>query len=65
MPAKGRLKDRQIADVLSYIRTVWGGKSQVQQKDVSRIRAETQGPGIALGCQGPAGDQLREESFTG
>ncbi|MBT5380536.1 MAG: cytochrome c [Opitutae bacterium] len=40
MPAKSRLKDRQIADVLSYVRTAWGGKSQVQEKDVSRIRAE-------------------------
>jgi mono/diheme cytochrome c family protein len=40
LPAKGRLKDQQVADVLSYIHTAWGGKSQVQEKDVSRIRAE-------------------------
>ena len=40
MPGLGlALKDQQIADVLTYIRTAWGGKSQVEEKDVKRIRA--------------------------
>jgi mono/diheme cytochrome c family protein/glucose/arabinose dehydrogenase len=40
MPGLGlALKDQQIADVLTYIRTAWGGKSQVKEKDVKRIRA--------------------------
>jgi mono/diheme cytochrome c family protein len=44
MPGMGvALKDQQIADVLSYVRTAWGGKSQVKEEDVARIRAEHQG----------------------
>ena len=40
MPGLGlALKDQQIADVLTYIRTAWGGKSQVEEKDVKRVRA--------------------------
>jgi len=40
MPGLGlALKDQQIADVLSYIRTAWGGKSQVEEHDVKRVRA--------------------------
>ena len=39
MPGLGlALKDQQIADVLTYIRTAWGSKSQVEEKDVKRIR---------------------------
>ena len=39
MPGLGlALKDQQIADVLTYIRTAWGGKSQVEEKDVKSIR---------------------------
>jgi mono/diheme cytochrome c family protein len=37
------LKDKQIADVLSYVRTAWGGKSQVKLEDVSRVRDEHKG----------------------
>ena len=41
MPGLGlALKDQQIADVLSYIRTAWGGKSQVEEHDVKRVRTE-------------------------
>ena len=44
MPGIGAaLKDQQVADVLSYVRTAWGGKSQVKLKDVSRIRDEHKG----------------------
>ena len=39
MPGLGlALKDQQIADVLTYIRTAWGGKSQVEERDVKRVR---------------------------
>ncbi|MBT5378327.1 MAG: c-type cytochrome [Opitutae bacterium] len=39
MPGMGAaLKDRQIADVLSYVRTAWGGKSRVEEQDVKRVR---------------------------
>ena len=44
MPGIGAtLKDQQVADVLSYVRTAWGGKSQVKLEDVSRIRNEHKG----------------------
>ena len=40
MPGLGlALKDQQIADVLTYIRTAWGGKSQVKEKEVKQVRA--------------------------
>ena len=40
MPGLGlALKDQQIADVLTYIRTAWGGKSQVKEKEVKHVRA--------------------------
>jgi len=37
------VKDRQVADVVSDVRTAWGGKSQVKLEDVSRIRDEHKG----------------------
>ena len=44
MPGIGAaLKDQQVADVLSYVRTAWGGKSQVKVEDVSRVRSEHKG----------------------
>ena len=44
MPGIGAaLKDQQVADVLSYVRTAWGGKNQVKLEDVSRIRDEHKG----------------------
>ena len=40
MPGLGlALKDQQIADVLTYIRTVWGEKSQVKEREVKQVRA--------------------------
>ena len=39
MPAMGFFDDQEIAAILTYIRTTWGGKSQVEEEDVKRVRS--------------------------
>ncbi|WP_407158318.1 c-type cytochrome [Bradyrhizobium sp. STM 3557] len=43
MPSYGwQLDDRQIADVLNYVRNSWGARSPaIEARDVTRVRAET------------------------
>lgn len=39
MPAQGYLEDKQIADILTYIRSSWGNKaSPVKTEDVTNLR---------------------------
>ena len=43
MPAFGwRLSDRQVADVVNFIRASWGngGKADVTEKDVAKLRED-------------------------
>lgn len=41
MPPQGYLSDKQIADILSYVRSSWENKaSPVKQEDVAKIRKQ-------------------------
>jgi mono/diheme cytochrome c family protein len=41
MPAQDNLTDKQIADVLTYVRNAWGNKAPaVSPEEVAKIRKE-------------------------
>jgi thiosulfate dehydrogenase len=54
MPAFARLDDREIADILSFVRASWGdGAASVAEADVARLRATLDPKFAASGFQTP------------
>lgn len=41
MPAQGYLTDKQIADILNYVRNIWGNKaSRITPEEVEKVRKQ-------------------------